>query len=409
MISEKDGIHFMKKRILSTGLALVLALLTCSTSALAAVLTDAPGTPTQDRAISLEARWEDKEKTAYELEALPADQLSMDTVTDIYEFVFEEENRPVRWYPEETQKAIRKMLSIDPDVLYMSEFMRLHAPKIKPPAALDVVLTLTIDYQPGQLTVVVLGDVSDPENIVWTPVKSRVTAVGRIEFTIPQELMKALQNEDVLLSLLTVREGARGTADAEVKENTKEVPSKRAADTTRVVTSVSQKGEQLEDHFVLKIAPTTRLIRREIAHLQQFVKEKEEPALKWLPEEDQNRVRYLLEKDGETDAEELIVSDYTAMITEDFRPTDGDALGTLSFATPYKEGQVIITALGIPKEDADADDAEETQMDWSVQPAKVRRVGKVNVVDVVFDQLALIDMDEETGLLLVLSVPEDEE
>ncbi len=399
----------MEKRILSTGLALVLALLTCSTSVLAAVLTDAPGTPTQDRAVSLEARWEDKEKTAYELEALPADQLSMDTVTDIYEFVFEEENRPVRWYPEETQKAIRRMLSIDPDVLYMSEFMRLHAPKIKPPATLDVVLTLTIDYQPGQLTVVVLGDVSDPENIVWTPVKSRVTAVGRIEFTIPKELMKELQNEDVLLSLLTVREGAGGKAAAEVTENTGEVPSKRAADTTRVVTSVSQKGEQLEDYFVLKIAPTTRLIRREIAHLQQFVKEKEEPALKWLPEEDQNRVRYLLEKDGETDADELIVSDYTAMITEDFRPTDGDALGTLRFATPYKEGQVIITALGIPKEDADADNADETQMDWSVQPAKVRRVGKVNVVDVVFDQLALIDMDEETGLLLVLSVPEDEE
>ena len=42
----------MKKRILSIGL--VLMLLTGSASA--AVLTDAPGTPTQDRAVALEAR-----------------------------------------------------------------------------------------------------------------------------------------------------------------------------------------------------------------------------------------------------------------------------------------------------------------------------------------------------------------
>lgn len=56
----------------------------------------------------------------------------------------------------------------------------------------------------------------------------------------------------------------------------------------------------------------------------------------------------------------------------------------------------MVTALGLPKADALADG--ETLMDWAVQRAIVRADG---TVDVVFDQLALIGMDAETGLLLV--------
>ena len=44
-------------------------------------------------------------------------------------------------------------------------------------------------------------------------------------------------------------------------------------------------------------------------------------------------------------------------------------------------------------------------MDWAVQPAVVRDGGHV---DIVFDQLALIGMGEETGLLLMFSVPAEE-
>ena len=382
----------MKKRIL--GIALALALLTGSASA--AVLTDAPGTPTQDRAVALEARWEDETRTAYDLRELPADQLTMDQAADVYDFVYEQGNRPVRWYPEDTQKAIEAMISVDPDALYMTEFMRLHAAEIEPPAELDAAMTLSIDYQPGQLTVVVLGDTSDPANLVWTPVESRVTATGRVEFDIPQELMAQLQGGDLLFSLLTVRQGARGTVTVETTETPDSLPSKQAGDTTRIVKTVDKDGQALPDDFELVIVPETDLIRREIALLGQFLTEREQPALTWLPEEDQNRVRYLLGVNGEA----LIVSDYVPLITRDFRPTDGDAVGTLSFATPYQEGQTIVTAMGVPKKDTSENG--ETLMDWSVQPAVVREGG---VVDVVFDQLALIDMGAETGLLLMLSEP----
>ena len=391
----------MKKRILGLGLALMLL----TGSASAAVLTDAPGTPTQDRAVALDARWEDEARTAYDLRELPADHLTVNQAVDVYDFVYEQGNRPVRWYPEDTQKAIEAIISVDPDALYMTEFMRLHAAEIVPPADLEATMTLTIDYQPGQLTVVVLGDTSDPANLVWTPVESRVIANGQVEFNVPQALMAQLQGEDLLFSLLTVRQGARGTVEVETTEVPENLPSKQAGDTTRVVKTVTRNGQALPDDFKIAIVPETELIRREITMLGQFVTEQEQPALNWLPEEDQNRVRYLLGVDGEA----LIVSDYVPLITEDFRPTDGDAVGTLSFATPYSESQTIVTALGIP--DKNADNADEiqngkTQMKWSVQPAIVREGG---VVDVVFDQLALIDMGTETGLLLMLSEPAAEE
>ena len=182
----------MKKRILGIGLALMLL----TVSASAAVLTDAPGTPTQDRAVALDARWEDEARTAYDLRELPADHLTVNQAVDVYDFVYEQGNRPVRWYPEDTQKAIEAIISVDPDTLHMTEFMRLYAAEIVPPADLEATMTLTIDYQPGQLTVVVLGDTSDPANLVWTPVKSRVTANGQVEFNVPQALMAQLQGED---------------------------------------------------------------------------------------------------------------------------------------------------------------------------------------------------------------------
>ena len=391
----------MKKRIL--GIGLVLMLLTGSASA--AVLTDAPGTPTQDRAVALEARWEDEARTAYDLWELPADHLTVNQAVDVYDFVYEQVNRPVRWYPEDTQKAIEAIISVDPDALHMTEFIRLHAAEIDPPTDLEVTMTLTIDYQPGQLTVVVLGDTSDPANLVWTPVESRVIAKGQVEFHVPQALMAQLQGEDLLFSLLTVRQGARGTVEVETTEVPENLPSKQAGDTTRVVKTVARNGQALPDDFKIEIVPETDMIRSEITMLGQFVTEQEQPALNWLPEEDQNRVRYLLGVDGEA----LIVSDYVPLITENFRPTDGDAVGSFSFATPYSEGQTIVTALGIPDENADSTDEIQngkTQMKWSVQPAIVRKGG---VVDVVFDQLALIDMGTETGLLLMLSEPAAEE
>ncbi len=390
----------MLKRILGVAIALTMLV----TAASAAVLTDAPGTPTQDRAVLLTAAWQDEAKTAYDLTEMPADQLTVTTATDVYDFVYEQGNRPVRWYPEDTQQAIAEMISADPDSLYMTEFMRLHAAETDPQCSLDAVMELEIAYYPGQLTVVVLGDTSDPSAIVWTPVESKVVETGRVEFIVPQELMAQLQGEDLLFSLLTVREGgSTTTVVVETTEVPQDLPSKSAESTTRIIETVTKEGETLPDDFELVIVPETDIIERELSLLKDYVTEQQQSAITWLPEQDQNRARYLLGADGDS----MVVSDYVSLITRGFRPTNGDAIGTISFATPYQAGQSIVTALGIPKADAAADDTQDgTLMDWAVQPAIVREGGWV---DIVFDQLALIDMDTQTGLLLMFSEPAAEE
>ena len=382
------------KRIL--GIALALALLLTG-GALAVELTDVPGTPTQDVVAALTAAWRDEAKTAYDLQVLPSDQLTMNEVTDAYTFVYEENHRPVRWYPEETQRAIEAMIgSTDPDALYMTEFMRLHAAQIEPTADLDAVMELKVDYRPGQLTVVVLGDVTNPQEIVWTPVESHVTAVGRLEFVIPQALMNELQGEDVLFTLLTVRTGDGGTTVPAATEKPETVPSKQAGDNTRIVRTTDKDGNVLADPFELIIVSETDLIKQELARLNEHLKTKNLPAPEWLPEESQNEIRFLL---GDK-ADRLMIYDYVPLITRNYRHTDGDAIAAFSFATPYSEGQAVGTALGLPREDTAADG--ETVMDWAVQRAVVRADG---TVDIVFDQLALIGMDTETGLLLVYGEP----
>ena len=55
----------------------------------------------------------------------------------------------------------------------------------------------------------------------------------------------------------------------------------------------------------------------------------------------------------------------------------------------------VVTVLGLPREEPVEG---VTLMDWAVQRAQVNENGEVEIV---FDQLMLIGMGEETGLLLV--------
>lgn len=382
------------------GILLMLALLLGGT-AFAVEATDAPGTPTQDVVLSLTANWLDEENTPYDLEVMEPDQLAMDTVTEIYKFVFEQDNRPVRYFPEETQRQIEEMLEgiVDPDALYMTEFMRLHAAEAEPETDLLAEMLVDVDYQPDQLILVVLGDTTDPENLVWTPVESRVIELGKVEFTVPQALMEELQGEDVLFSLLTVRKGARGGVISEEYWETEHIqlPSKTAKDSVKLAKLVSADGTQIEDDFELLIVDESEIIIRELALIREHVKEEEQPVCTWLPDEERDEIQLLL-SDG-LDRDELVVYDYLPLITKNYKDTYGDVISTFTFATPYEEGQQVVTVLGLPRETPVEG---ETLMDWAVQRAQVNENGEVEIV---FDQLALIGMGEETGLLLVLCEP----
>ena len=382
------------------GILLMLALLLGGT-AFAVEATDAPGTPTQDVVLSLTANWLDEENTPYDLEVMEPDQLAMDTVTEIYKFVFEQDNRPVRYFPEETQRQIEEMLEgiVDPDALYMTEFMRLHAAEAEPETDLLAEMLVDVDYQSDQLILVVLGDTSDSENLVWTPVESRVVELGKVEFTVPQALMEELQGEDVLFSLLTVRKGARGGVISEEYWETEHIqlPSKTAKDSVKLAKLVSADGTQIEDDFELLIVEESEIIIRELALIREHVKEEEQPVCTWLPDEERDEIQLLL-SDG-LDRDELVVYDYLPLITKNYKDTYGDVISTFTFATPYEEDQQVVTVLGLPRETPVEG---ETLMDWAAQRAQVNENGEVEIV---FDQLALIGMGEETGLLLVLCEP----
>ena len=385
----------MKRRI---AIAVLMLMMTCC-CACAEILTDAPGTPTQDVVLSLKAFWQDEAQTAYDLKVMPADQLTMDTVTDIFEFVYKQKNRPARYFPEETQQAIARMYGIDPDILYMTEFMRLHAAAITPPADLRTVMTVDVDYDPGQLIVVVLGDTSKPEDLVWTPVMARVTQTGVIECDVPRELMEQLQGEDVLFSLLTVRPGGRGEGAAHREETEPEgVPSKTAMDSTYVVSAVDAAGNALERNFRLLVVSESDVIRKELDKIRTHIQQERLPASTHLPQASQNEFNLLVGR--LCSVEQMLIYEYVSLITENYRDTDGDCSATLAFATPYAVGQAVVTALGLPREGAQ--DSDDTLMDWAVQRAEVKDDG---TVEIIFDQLALIGMGEEKGLLLVFSEP----
>lgn len=384
------------------GILLVLALL-LGGSALAAEGTDVPGTPTQDAVVSLAAEWMDEAHAPYAMQVMPADPLTMDVITQIYSFVYEENNRPVRYFPEETQAQIEAMLSgqVDPDALYMTEFMRLYAPEANAQADLLADMQLDVGYEVGSVILVVLGDTSDPEKLVWTPVESEVTALGRVAFTVPQALMDALQGEDVLFSLLTVQQAGRGgIARFEQDDDTKpvELPSKTAYDTTRIVKMIAADGGSLEDAFELIVVEESETIKDELARIREWVKVRQQPLCSWLPEESQSEIQLLL---GDGLAKEaLVVYDYLPLITKNYKDAYGDVVSNFTFATPYRPGQQVVTVLGLPREGTVEED--ETLMDWAVQRAQVKEDGGVEIV---FDQLALIGMGQETGLLLVLCEP----
>ena len=194
----------MLKRCLCTLVALAM-LLAGAASATELTLSDAPGTPTQDVVLSLEAVWLDEARAPYDVSVMEADALTMDTVTEIYTFVVDEGNRPARYFPEDVQQALAEMYDVDVDSLYMTELLRLHAGEAEPEADVEMKMLLDVDYQPGQLAAVVLGDTSDPENLVWHVVETSVTALGEITCVIPQELVEQVQGEDALSSPMTVR------------------------------------------------------------------------------------------------------------------------------------------------------------------------------------------------------------
>ena len=135
--------------------------------------------------------------------------------------------------------------------------------------------------------------------------------------------------------------------------------------------------------------------------IRTHVKEQKLPFSGYLPEASQDEIQQLLNQDSKgTKKEDLVIYEYLPLITKDYKDTYGDVKVSFKFATPYEQGQSVVTVLGLPK--LSAGESDSTLMNWFVQRAQVNADGEVEIV---FDHQALFGMGIETGLLLVLSEP----
>lgn len=374
---------------------LILALLCGSASA--AVLTDVPGSPTQNKGVSVNAKWNEDElgiyQALFEFQDLSADRLTLEKIAEVFEYVYDEGHRPATWYPEETQQEIEEIIQMDPEALYMTEFLRMHADDTEAESDLNVKMQFNITYYRGQPVVIVLGDTTDPQNIVWTALEAKVTGQGVVEFDVPKELLNSFAGKDFLFNLLTIKgEGTWTTILHHFETISNDSPY--AHNETWIEETIYHEGEPLPNNFNLVIVQPSDEIRRELEKMQKYTAENH--ILTWLPEEEYNEACIMW---GEG-ADKLIVSEYVPLVAVDYVPTTGDAIGTIHFASKLTKGQKILTALGLPRKDEFSD--EETGLEWVVMPAVVRSNGNV---DIIFNQLALYEMSFEKSLLLVFTEP----
>ncbi len=389
----------MKRKIVTLLVALLLLASVCTCAAESEILggefTDMANTSTEDVVLRFDAAWHDGEGSVCDLNVLLPDQLTVDTDIAIFKFVVEGNNPPARYFPDETQRQIAEIVGEDAvDALYMTEFMRMHAVMSEVHGDVGTSMLVNVDYRPGETVLVVLADTSDPDNLVWTALPAEVTALCQIEFVIPEELMKQFMGEDLIYSLLTLSPGkARYRKDEETRPVERPLPSIGIENTVEVISVTTISGFEDARTFELAIVRETSEQVQELNSLREYVMEEGRSVVSWFPKQVQNEIDLLL--DDSVDIDALVIYDYLSIYSIDYTDTFGDVLVTFSFATPYQEGDKIVTVLGLPH----AKQGVGTQMDWNVQIARVESEGVVNIA---FGQMQLIEMLEEPGLLMLL-------
>lgn len=383
--------------------------------------TNVPGTTTQDAVTgcSAEILINDSFSAAWSMEFLQPDALTLAALLDIYDFVLENSVMPARYFPEDVQQEIREILDgADPEILHMSEFMSVLPESVAvEDGVARVQLVFDVDYQPGQLVVVMFGDIDevDPSvlteaeirQIEWTPLPAEVVQPGVIEFTIPHTLLMDIQAQQTMFNVLTDRRGGRGSGESGYTETPAQVivPSKNASDMTIISNEYyNAGGEPLSDDFRIYLTEKTPVMQEEIRRIENYIQpagSEPRPIAGWFSDEVINEVSLFAGADFDTDT--LLAYEIKAVAAENYIDTYGDVRTAFQFATPYRDGQTIVSVLGVPSENPDG--ANGTQMEWTV----LNTVVEDSMTKITFKQLLIPTMEEESLLLIVLSEPIDSE
>lgn len=407
----------MKQKICA--LVAILCMLFCTASAdkmYNEEYTDVTSVMTQDSVVSLELFTEEPVQEP-SITLQQPDEKSMALLEDIYDFVWRRENRPVRYYDEETQQKIQDLVpGMDIDALHLTEFM---AQEMYGELTHAVVVErlLDVDYQPGQLVIVVLGYEQEDGTYRWFPYRGEVPELGMIRYTIPvEDYMELVGQPQVIYHVLTNRVGARGevlkySASKSVRIET---PSKGYRDISYVHHWYSTNGETIEDNFRIYLVEKTREMEREIDRIGAYLAEElpggeTNKIINWFPEERVSEAQLLL---GDVDRETLIGYDIVAVMSEDYKDTYGDVATENRFTAAYSPERRMVAMLGFPLEaeelpDLPPEELEKiTHFEWyCLRTEAIENIEKEDIVEIVFKQLVIPDMETEPALLVVLSEP----
>lgn len=379
----------------------VLVIMSLATTAFAAAIvnseyTDVPTAMTQDSVVSIEAN------ELCKVEALQPDDESIALLKDVYRFVCEDENRPARYYDEETQKKISTLCrGMNIDILHMTEAMRLQLTG-DPEKTVTVDMELDIKYRPGQLVVVVLGNPQGELEYTWYPYRATVPKTGILRWEMPVEEWEELNQQPISFHVLTVRMGPSGEYlwGEDSYPDSYKVFSKTSGDIYRTYRWYTESGTPIADDFRLFLVGLTDPMQQEILRVGEHVKE-ELPILDYFPEERKAEALLMLPKDVmEAD---LVAYDIVALMDEEYKDTYGDINVELRFGTTYDTEKAVIVLAGFEDKAAE----EQPYMEWYVLQAEaietIKDETETDLVMVGLKQLNLPRMEEEPLMLMVIS------
>lgn len=341
------------------------------------------------------------------IETLQPDEEAIALLDDVYRFVWVEENRPARYYDEETQRKIARLINGDIDMLYLTEIMRLQLTG-EPEKAVTARMLLDVEYHVGQLIVVVLGIPQGEGEYVWYPYRGRVEKLGEIKWDIPVEDWEALCQQPISFQVLTDRIGPEGGRIWGMEEYREELPPSFSKDSGDVVTIrywYTEWGERIDDDFRVWLVELTDPMQEEVLRIGEHLAQGG-AILDYFPEERRNEALLMLPQD--VDPAALIPYDIVAMRDENYKDTYGDVNVEVIFGTAYDPEKAMVILAGFPIEDA----TEAPYVEWFVlravalEPEEERDLRlDESAVEIGLKQLNLPRMEEEPMMLVVISEP----
>lgn len=383
----------MKRMIMLLLTAVLLLTMAQAESIAGGEYTDTPTAMTQDSVLEVRA------SEGCQMEVLQPDEASIALLDDVYRFVWKEGNRPARYYDPATQQKIAELAGvIDIDILHMTEAMRLQLSGA-PQNEVTLEMLLDVDYQPGQLVIVVLGDRQDDGAYTWYPYRGRVIATGRIAWEVPVAQWRELCRQPVSFHVLTDRIGARGW-QRQVEEQEPErysIFSKDSGDVNRIRSWRTESGAQIEEAFRVMMVELTRPMQEEIVRIGEHLSAGG-AALDWFPQEKKDEALLMMKK---ADDAAMIPYDVVALRCENYKDTYGDVNVEITFGTMYTEDEPLVILAGFPIRGAQ----EKPFFEWHVLRAEV--IGESDCVQIGLKQQNLVRMENEPMMLVVISEPVD--